>query len=246
MKNILIDTVGFCGTHTLSNSLKGIGDIEVVHGTQNLDTEEHIGKNNLTPYIFMEKMHKKSEKLKKNIIAIHCNFDIKEALNACSKFEVDYICLVRNLHNQIMSCYSWAYLKLINGNDTILNEALNVFKANELLPTIKVELSLPNIVYMWACYHVMCFNLNALNLECKILKMEELFTSQELFKETFGIKEFNLNNLDSSKKNNISHKENLRKYRFKEPKSEKIYNSIYISGPGYSISLPELNEKLGY
>ena len=50
MKNILIDTVGFCGTHTLSNSLKGIGDIEIVHGTQNLDTEEHIGKNNLTPY----------------------------------------------------------------------------------------------------------------------------------------------------------------------------------------------------
>ena len=76
--------------------------------------------------------------------------------------------------------------------------------------------------------------------------MEELFTNQELFRETFGIKEFNLNNLDSSKKNNISHKENLRKYRFKEPESEKIYNSIYISGPGYSISLPELNEKLGY
>lgn len=105
MAMILIESIGFSATSSISKMLQMGGQNYVSHGTRNFKDLTPLGTNDLTLPIFIGQMHQLHNKYK-NCIAVHCMYDVQQLKKELNSHEIRFLGLMRKSQKaQILSCF---------------------------------------------------------------------------------------------------------------------------------------------
>ena len=206
---LMVESVGFSGTHFCAGVINSIPKHIAFHATRNPYKQTDIGIDDLSPNEFVEALIRIANKSQKKIVSIHSlmSIDIKDY---CAKRGVSYKGLIRDPRNKIESCFAWYIDKFNNGRfieavDNLLNDP----KYNNRVKNKWKAL------YIFAIRHIVSYDLSFLKTKgLRIGKIEELSKSPKMFKEFFEL-ECDENQISKALKENsvsikISHKNKMK------------------------------------
>jgi hypothetical protein len=243
MNIFAIESIGFSGTTSLSNILGQLDNSIVSHGTRNFYKRGGLGPQDLDPNTFTSQMCAAAQH-NKFVASVHTLFDPLDFQKACVTRGISYMALVRNPADQIYSCYSWAYKKVIRGDQSIVIQATAL---ESTLRRAKCKITLSNLLYFYACQHVIKFNIRLLKTGCKILHMEKLLSDKSYFLSIFNLpSDLEVMHFNRQSSNKNGHKSFLTEINAVDPDLEFFNQHAVINHLNYSLSVNSLAAALGY
>lgn len=215
MAMILIESIGFSATSSISKMLQMGGQNYVSHGTRNFKDLTPLGTNDLTLPIFIGQMHQLHNKYK-NCIAVHCMYDVQQLKKELNSHEIRFLGLMRKSQKaQILSCFFWAVEQFLNGRPEFLGYLTKLHTENfKLLNNIGLQANFVNCFMLYSFFRVLLFNFELSKFSDYIIYMEDFLENGFL-----TVKNLNLTGVDNRKyildKSN-SHKSRVRRFNFLE------------------------------
>ena len=243
MGTYFIESVGFSGSTTLASILGQLPFSNVVHGTKNFNNPCLLGVDDLTAETFIGQMCLSAKK-HDLVASVHSLFAPEELKILCQENVISFMGLVRHPEKQINSCYGWAYKKIIQGDPHIPPQLIQI---QQLLIEGNIRITLSNLLYAWACRHVVSYNIRLLNTGCKLLKMEKLLSDENYFSSSFNLPaELKVAHFHETKVEKNQHKNFLTEINASEPERDYFYNQLTVQISNYSLSPNALSAELGY
>ena len=209
MSIIVIESVGFCATHTISDMLKMDGKNSVSHGTQNFKNRGEISVLENLPFTqFYAQMLEQSSDFD-NCISVHSNFCSDQISQIIARSDTKFFGLMRkSQRKQILSCFYWIANEILNGTD--FSAYLN--SDHELLKQIGLPKNMDTCCMLLAFSRVVNSNISLLQNTHKIFFMEDVIANPTSFANSIGA-------TDNSKKKlkvnqGPSHKGRVTEYDF--------------------------------
>ncbi|MFC2967670.1 hypothetical protein [Acidimangrovimonas pyrenivorans] len=241
---IVVESIGFAGTHSLSHILSRLPGFEVSHGSQNFETRAPVGQGSQTVEAFADSMVRTAAAGKRPV-AVHCLFDPARFKPACERRGIRFHLLVRAPAAQIDSCYAWAAKKVLAGDQAAFVAALQ--NALDLLQRLGVALSLPNLLYAYACGHVCGYTLAGLEAGAVPLQMERVLNDESAFRAAFEVpQEVELEGIGGDGTRLASHRADPALAALAEPERAAILARMRFQSGGRSWSVAEIAAALGY
>ena len=175
MSIIVIESIGFCATHTISNCLRIDRHNYVSHGTKNFKKLTRMGDSNLSFSRFHSQMIELQEQYT-NCISVHSNFSPIDIAEEITDTDTKFFALMRkSQRNQILSCFYWAINEFLNGRESFVNILSNI---NQKYSSLFRQISMPNNMItcfiLYAYRHVCLYNFSLVKIAQKVLFMEEI------------------------------------------------------------------------
>ena len=214
MSIIVIESVGFCATHTISDMLKMDGKNSVSHGTQNFKSGAEIGPESLPFTQFYAQMLEQSSNYD-NCISVHSNFCPNQTSQIIAGSDTKFFGLMRkSQRKQILSCFYWIVNAFLNGREEFTQaflESANIGD-HELLDACGLPINMNTCFMLLAFSKVVNFNISLLQNTHKIFFMEDVIANPTSFANSIGA-------TDNSKKKlkvnqGLSHKSRVAEYDF--------------------------------
>jgi len=159
MAKIILESVGFCGSTSISKFIENSSDSFVSHGTQNFIIQGGLGRQNLPVEAFLEQMDQNSEFFS-NCVAVHCLYQPADIANAVKNRDIRFYGLARrNLKKQIFSCFTWAIFNLLSGRSDLAKIFAETYQNNAaILNRMGIGSNLTSIMMWWAATRVCQYN----------------------------------------------------------------------------------------
>ncbi|WP_375174608.1 hypothetical protein [Pseudooceanicola sp.] len=241
---IIAESIGFAATHSITEILGNVPEVEVSHGSQHFERKSPLGKGSQSIDEFLSSMEA-AQDAGRSPVAVHTLFPPQDMKPACDAAGVDYWLLVRDPVAQIESCYAWIARSTLEGNSSHFLQVLKV--ALNPLSAMQTEASLPNALYYYAVNHVLSFNFLAIGLGAPTRKMEELLSDEAAFREAFAIDlDVTLPHFAGEAVHRASHRSHKEVEALAAPEREKILDRYSLSFGGRSYRLADMQMLLGY
>jgi hypothetical protein len=241
---IIAESIGFAATHSISEILGQIPEVEVSHGSQHFEEKAPLGQGSQSVEDFLSSMAEAKE-AGRAPIAVHTLFPPQELKPACDAAGCDYWLLVRDPVAQIDSCYAWIARSILEGNANHFLQVLRI-SLNELTAA-KMEASLPNALYYYAVNHVLSYNFLALGLGAQPRKMEVLLSDEAAFREAFSIADdIDLPHFQGETVHRASHRAHSELDALAAPQKDLILDRYAMTIGERSYRLQDMQMLLGY
>ncbi len=241
---ILADSIGFSGTHSISEILSSIPSAHVSHGSKNFDTCTPIGINDVSAKDFAEQMVAMNE-VGKDCFAIHSVFPPAIMMSEAIKNDIDYKVIVRNPIDQIRSCYAWITTKILSGDPHGFTAVIG--SRQSFVAQVGVVPNLSNSMYAFAISHCTEFALQALLMDAPLIKMEDVLSDEIKFREAFGIQpDTELSHFSNGAPRRVSHRGKTKGLVLSDPEEDKLLGAITLNIKGVGYSFEEFSNLLGY
>lgn len=178
--NMILECIGFAGTHTISSILRDMNHTDVSHGSRNFTKKTKIGLDDSTPQHLVEQLI--SSPHDKNYI-IHTKIEPSILAPICGEYGIPYKILIRDPVKHINSCYKWAARKLLEGDPGIMMQ-IDSLRRTVIIPNNLKDV-MPTALFFYSVNHVMNFNWDAIALGSEVVRMEDVLGSPEIFASTF-------------------------------------------------------------
>ena len=243
---ILAESIGFAGTHSISSILKGIKGTHVAHGSRNFALQSRLDDCPVPAKEFLEQMVAKNAE-GKACFAVHSLYDPQELKKLSRKFPVKIKGIVRDPLKQVNSCYSWAWKKVLDGDDGVYQTG-NFLMNSFCNPDKSIKRNASNAIYIFALHHVMTFNIKLLQSRFSLAKMEDLLSDKQAFCEFFELdNNIALPHFDSqSEERQASHSGKLKDMGIKDPDRNYLNGLVKAQVSGISYNVHKLADELGY
>lgn len=238
MATLLIESIGFSATHSISDMLKFGGRNKVSHGSRNFTELTRLGLNDMAFDEFVEAMKKEDANFD-NCIAMHCNWDPDTAAVASEKFQIPLYCLMRRSQfNQVLSHYYWILYEVLSGREDLTKILVqSTEKYASLLRASGLPVNLSSTLLAHSADRVVTTNLK-LSLNCKrVFFMEDIIASPISFASALGLEGVIPSDLEVQK--GLSHAKRIKSLPFFED-SESILQVLFSQSP-YSFENKKLN-----
>lgn len=213
MSIIVIESIGFCATHSISEMLIMDGKNSVSHGTQNFKSGAEIGPESLPFTQFYAQMLEQSSNYD-NCISVHSNFCCDQISQIIARSDTKFFGLMRkSQRKQILSCFYWIANAFLNGREEFTQAFLEtVNRDRELLDACGLPININTCFMLVAFSKVVNFNISLLQNTHKIFFMEDVIANPTSFANSIGA-------TDNSKKKlkvnqGPSHKSRVTEYDF--------------------------------
>jgi hypothetical protein len=241
---IVAESIGFAGTHSITEILKAIPGVEVSHGSQNFAEKTKIGVNPQSPEDFIAAMAQARDAGRKPV-ALHTLFLPQQLKQACDAAGGEYWLLVRNPEAQIDSCYAWITRSVLEGNSShflqVLKSSLNDLSA------LKIEASLSNALFYYSVHHVLAFNFMAIGIGAPTRKMELLLNDEAAFRDAFHLPEdVTIPHFSGEQVHRASHRARKEVDALAPPARETILKSFGLRIGDRTYRLSDMKMLLGY
>ena len=231
MSIIIIESIGFSATHSISDFLRLIPNIKVSHGTKNFTKNTSIGVDNLLFDEFYNQMLSQSQKYD-YCISVHSNYLPNDISKVIDEKTTKFFGLMRKSQfNQIMSCFYWAVNGFLNGRED-LSRIFSEFQSTNgnSLKQIGLPVNMKTCLMLYAFNHVLKFNLELYSHTSKILFMEDIIANPRKFLNLIGIS----SSFEKSIKieQGPSHKNEVKQFEFLSNADdilEKISSNFYFN-----------------
>ena len=246
---IVVESIGFAGTHSITHILSGLPGYEVSHGSQNFETRAPVGQGGQSAEAFADSMVRAAAAGRRPV-AVHCLFDPGQFKPICDQRGIRFRLLVREPRAQIDSCHAWAAKAVLSGDQAAFVTALQ--NALDILQRIGVALSLPNLIYAYAAGHVCGYTLAGLAAGAERLQMERLLGDEAAFRAAFEVPDaVALSGFGGAGEGGevrlASHRGQPMAGALAEPDREAILAGLRFQGAGgRSWSVAEIAAALGY
>ena len=188
MTVIVIESIGFSATHSISDMLRMNGENYVSHGSKNFIKNTKMGIDDLPFEKFHKQMLTQNGKYE-NCISVHSNYAPEEIAKLIDGTDTQFFGLMRKSQlKQIMSCFYWAVNEFLNGREDftlILSTIQN--KQGNLLKQIGLPVNMNTCLMLYAFNNVAKFNLSLIKFAHKIFFMEDIIANPARFRELIGI-----------------------------------------------------------
>ena len=215
MATLLIESIGFSATHSISDMLKFGGRNKVSHGSRNFTEFTRLGLNDMAFDEFVQAM-KKEDTTFDNCIAMHCNWAADEVAAAAEKSQIPLYCLMRRSQfKQVLSHYYWILFNVLSGREGSTMELVqSVQKYASLIKQFGLPLNLTSSLLAYSADRVVTANLK-LALNCKrVFFMEDVIASPITFASVLGLEGVIPSDLEVQK--GPSHKNRIKDLPFFE------------------------------
>ena len=129
MAVIILESIGFSATHSISDMLSMDGTNYVCHGSQNFKKRTNIGIENLSFPAFFKEMQELEDEYE-NCISVHSAFLPAEIAKTIQGTDAKFFALTRKSQKeQILSCFFWAVNGFLNGRQD-MNDAVTRMHSN--------------------------------------------------------------------------------------------------------------------
>ena len=126
---IILESIGFSATHSISDMLSMDGTNYVCHGSQNFKKRTNIGIENLSFPAFFKEMQELEDEYE-NCISVHSAFLPAEIAKTIQGTDAKFFALTRKSQKeQILSCFFWAVNGFLNGRQD-MNDAVTRMHSN--------------------------------------------------------------------------------------------------------------------
>ena len=208
---IILESIGFSATHTISEMLSMDGANYVCHGSQNFKKRTNIGDSNLPFSDFFREMQELQD-THRNCISVHSIYKPAEIIQTIQGSYAKFFGLTRKSQkDQILSCFFWAVNGFLNGRQDF-NDHLTKIHTNfaKQLNEQGIPSNFQHCFMIYAMQHVLQFNLElGLNSQ-KIFFMEEIVKDPNSFALELRLIEEKKPSLKVQK--NISHREKVERF----------------------------------
>ena len=213
MAIIIIESIGFCATHTISDMLRINGLNNVSHGSQNFETKASMKMAGLSFPQFLSQMSEHQDGYD-NSIAVHSNFNANDIARTIEGSNTKFFGLLRkSQRKQTMSCFYWAVNGFLNGRQMMTVDYEEFQKEyNELLTQIGLPKNMNTIWMLWSYIYVTGYNINLSKHAQKIFFMEDVLANVNSFAIEVGAT--TNNKLSLSVEQGVSHKNIVKGYDF--------------------------------
>lgn len=241
---IVAESIGFAGTHSITNILSEVPGIDVSHGSQDFGNKAPLGEGAQTIPEFLSSMSE-ARNLGQTPIAVHTLFPPQELKPACDAAGCDYWLLVRDPEAQIESCYAWITRCVLTGNAGHFMQVLKV-SLNDLNRT-GIPANLSNALYYFAVNHVLSYNFVALGLGTPTRKMEVLLSDEAAFRDAFAIPaDVEIAHFAGDAVHEYSHRAKQEDDTLAQPERELIRERYALNFGGRGYTLSDMRLMLGY
>jgi hypothetical protein len=242
---IVIDSIGFSGTHSITDILREVPNSRVAHGSKNFDTLTGLGPDNVSPVEFARQMVQAKEDGQK-CYAVHCTFDPVEAKPIFDHVGIKHQILMREPIRQIRSCYAWITKKIMDGDAGALRTVMRFDR--DMLTPMGLNPSLSNVMFAFAVSHCTSYAMRALASELKIVRMEDILNDEQAFRDTFDIPDdVPLSHFSKGNEKHISsHKSKVEALGLDAPDEDAIVRGVTYNVGKDSYSFDEFSRELGY
>ena len=179
---IILESIGFSATHTISEMLSMDGANYVCHGSQNFKKRTNIGDSNLPFSDFFREMQELQD-THRNCISVHSIYKPAEIIQTIQGSYAKFFGLTRKSQkDQILSCFFWAVNGFLNGRQDF-NDHLTKIHTNfaKQLNEQGILSNFQHCLMIYAMQHVLKFNLElGLNSQ-KIFFMEDIVEDPNSF-----------------------------------------------------------------
>ena len=213
MSIIVIESIGFCATHTISDCLRMDGQNYVSHGTKNFKKLTLMGDSNLSFHQFHSQMIE-LQKQYLHCISVHSNFSPIDIAKEITETDTKFFALMRkSQRNQILSCFYWSINEFLNGRESFTNILSNI---NQKYSSIFKQISLPNNMItcflLYAYRHVCLFNIMLAENAQKVFFMEDIIDDPVKFALDIGAT--GIKDVSLKVERGPSHKSKVKEYKF--------------------------------
>ena len=213
MAVIILESIGFSATHSISDMLSMDGANYVCHGSQNFKNRTIIGNDRLAFPVFFRQMQELEDE-HENCISVHSVFQPAEITQTIQGTDAKFFGLARkSQRKQILSCFFWAVNGFLNGRQDF-NDQLTRIHTNfgRHLNEQGLNSNFQNCFMIYAIERVLKFNVElGLNAH-KIFFMEDVVNDPNSFAIELKLTEEKIPSLKVNKK--ISHKEKVEHFEF--------------------------------
>lgn len=236
---IVMESIGFSATHSISHMLRMNGKNYVSHGTKNFIENTPIGINDLSFEQFHNQMLSQIGEYQ-NCISVHSNFSPMEIAKIVDGKDTQFFGLMRKSQTkQIMSCFYWCVKNFLDGRERfteILSETQN--KYGHFLKQMGLSVNMNSCFMLYAFRHVAKFNLSLLKFANKTILMEDVITNPDKLVSRLGM--LQVEDIALTVSQGPSHAKNLNGYKFLENSNEILekiakHTNINFRGEDYSI-----------
>ena len=213
MAIIIIESIGFCATHSISDMLRINGLNNVSHGSKNFEKKTAMGIENLSFPQFLSKMIEHQDGYD-NCISVHSNFNANDIVRTIEGTNAKFFGLMRkSQRKQILSCFYWAVNGFLNGRQDMTIHLIEIQKKyNKLLTQIGLSTNMNTCLMLWSYLHVINYNLNLSKHAQKLFFMEDALANGTSFAVKVGATTNNKFSL--SVEQGPSHKNKVKDYEF--------------------------------
>lgn len=241
---IVAESIGFAGTHSITEILEAIPRIEVSHGSQNFTEKTQIGVSPQSPTEFIAAMAEARD-AGRHPVALHTLFLPPDMKQACEAAGGEYWLLVRDPEAQIDSCYAWIARSVLEGNSSHFLQVLKT-SLNDM-STLKIEASLPNALFYYAVNHVLAFNFMAIGVGAPTRKMEVLLNDEAAFRDAFRLPDdVTIPHFSGERIHRASHRARKEVDALAPPARETILENFGLRLGDRTYRLSDMKMLLGY
>lgn len=245
---IILESIGFSATHSISDMLSMNGKNYVSHGSKNFRKRQKIGKSDLSFSEYFKEMQELQDE-QANCISVHSVYSpalISQTVQgSCAKF---YGLARRSQKDQILSCFFWAVNGFLNGRQDFNHHLAKVHThfAGELNNQGLVS-NFQNCLMLYAMRHVLKFNLELGLHSQKIFFMEDIVKDPNSLAIELKLIDEKHPPLTIHKR--VSHKEKAEKFEFLGDANivfETLVNLISINTSDKQWSFHEVENLLAH
>ena len=187
MSIIIIESVGFSATQSISKMLQSDSKNYVSHGTKNFKNQTMMGSKDLSFSEFFGQMNELQDKYA-NCIAVHNNFIPYEIAKVTGPTDAKFFGLARRSQKkQILSCFYWAVKRFLDG-DQFFKEQLSIGHNQyaHMFNHIGLQSNMITCLMVYAINHVVSYNIEIAKYAEKIFFMEDIIRNPNSFAAETG------------------------------------------------------------
>jgi hypothetical protein len=252
MSIIIVESIGFCATNSISELLRINGKNLVSHGTKNFQKNTQMGIQDLTFHEFYCQMISKSEDYE-NCISVHSNFNPRIISNLIEGSDTKFWALMRKKQKkQVLSCFYWAINGFLNGRKNATKFFTDTQKNyGTLLEKIGLSVNMKTCLALYSFQHVVHYNLLLSRYADNVFFMEDFIDDPTLGAKLIGATDSNLTKLKVNQ--GPSHKAKVKEYEFlfdAEGIVDHIFSLVRVSSGETVYTIEEIekiiNEKSAF
>jgi len=246
MAVVIIESVGFSATHSISDMLRLSGRNYVSHGTRNFKHPSRMGVNDLSFPDFFREMNELSADYP-NCISVHSNFSPAEISRVIQGTDAAFFGLARKSQkSQVLSCFYWAvneFLSFRQDFTDILSKIHTKHAAD--FNRIGLTSNMMTCFLLYSIGHIVPYNFSLARSCQRIVFMEDIIADSTAFLSDAGI------DYDPETPPHVakgpSHKSKVSDYDFLRGASEvadKIFEIFKMTVDSKQYSVHDVDEQL--
>jgi len=241
---IVIESIGFSATHSISEMLRMNGENYVSHGTKNFIKNTLMGVDDLPFDEFHNQMLTLSDQYE-NCISVHSSYKPEEIANFIDGADTKFFGLMRKSQfMQIMSCFYWAVNGFLEGRDDMTRHLTLVHnRYGNALKQLELPLNMSCCLMFFAFQHVSNFNLKLVKNAHNIIFMEDIIANPKRLIEAIGISRDS--KIDLTVGRGPSHANKAKEYAFLSNADkilEKILENTRVNIGDESFNIQEIQQ----